>query len=85
MKHPDLFGGMTEIKGGPARGWAEVKRSRNYREAETKSESCKQCTHRLTKKFSKNYHKCKLLSLKAAPTSDIRLKMVCDLFEAAEV
>lgn len=82
MKHPDLFGGETEVVTNvPKRGWLEIKKDRGYKDAVDKNVSCKTCEHCVYKEFSKRYYKCKLMSLEASATSDVRLKCVCDQWE----
>ncbi len=79
-KSLNLFGDMQEIDDHKVkRGWLEVKRIRNYKDATDKNKSCKNCTHLVKKSFGNVYYKCELISLMASQTSDIRLKCVCDL------
>ena len=81
MKTLDLFGGTSEESPKPTKGWAQVKLSRNYKEASDKSKSCKTCEHLVKKQYGNTYYKCELMSLKASASSDVRLKCVCDLYE----
>lgn len=86
MQQEDLFGNMSEVSRPVKKGWMEVKRIRNYREAdrdtpEKDRQSCKNCEHLVRKDYAKRYYKCAIMSMKASPSSDVRLKCVCDLYE----
>jgi len=81
VKHPDLFGGETELIERKPRGWEEVKKDRGYQKSDDKDRRCKNCVHLVVKRFSKTYYKCNLMSVLSSPSSDIRVGHVCKLFE----
>lgn len=80
--HPDLFGGNTPTATpvhGPYKNW---KIDHNFRDCTFPASSCKNCKWLVVRKFSKTYYKCGAMGVSNSASTDIRLKNVCDLFQA---
>jgi len=50
----------------------------NYRPRFDVARCCGTCSHHFMRKANKTYHKCELLGDSAAPSTDIRVRWVCD-------
>lgn len=80
MKNLDIFGGETESKS-PVRGKYNIIKARIHYRLGTKEKCCKHCSSKMRIRYNdKTYYKCKNIGCSASEASDIRLKMVCDLF-----
>lgn len=86
MKHPDLFGGDTEMV--PKKASRETiqdmwVRVAHYRIELDNPNCCGNCKHHVIPGGTANvYHKCKKLGVTGSAATDIRLKKVCDFWEA---
>jgi len=79
----DLFGDpLTEDKPAPVGPIQKLKAHLKYREG-TKTKCCGTCSqHRAFDYHEKIYHKCMQIGFSHSEATDIRLKNVCDRWEA---
>jgi hypothetical protein len=82
-KHPDLFGGETEIKQNKTETFiSEWIRVANYRPSENKVERCKNCIHHQHWQYHTKYlHKCDLLGMSHSAATDIKVNFTCNNYE----
>lgn len=82
MKHIDLFGNLTEMETEPKKivGYIQKYRKDFHYRLGTDKECCEYCKHSCYTEASRRYYKCRLQSLNASESSDIRLKNVCNNF-----
>lgn len=87
MKHPDLFGGETEMTKEPMaketilEKWAKAT---NYRRAKKGENQCGDCKHIKGFRQSRTWYKCLRLGITGSAATDIRVGHVCDKWEPKE-